>query len=118
MTTQIFRLVPSSQGPASICDIAPQGYRTRKVREWLLAVLRFALTLEPVDRTTVLAIAEEMDRFGSPAASFSFFIKTSIELCDAIANTNDPQRVTTLRRHLRRIGDHCLRRTFEAAIGL
>ena len=101
-----------------MCDMAPQACRTRKVKEWLLAVLRFALTLEPADRTTVLAIAEEMDRFGSPAALFSFFVKTSIELCDAIADTNDPRRVTTLRRHLRRIDDHRLRRTFEAAIGL
>ncbi len=101
-----------------MCDLAPQTWRTRKVREWLLAVLRFALTLEPADRTTVLAIAEEMDRSGSAAASFAFFIKTSIELCNAIADPNDPQRITTLSHHLRRIDDQRLRRTFEAAIGL
>jgi hypothetical protein len=89
-----------------------------RVKNWLLAILRFAVTLEQADRNTVLAIAREMDRCGSPAGSFGFFDKTSTELCNAITDNDDPQRAAILRRHFRRIDDHRLRRTFEAATGL
>ena len=100
-------------------DMAAQGeWRTMKVRDWLLATLRFALTLEQTDRATVLAIAKNMDRSGSRLAStaFAFFIRTSTELCNAIADKDDPKRVATLRSHLERIDDHRLQRAFEAAI--
>ena len=99
-------------------DLAPQAWRTRKVREWLLAVLRFAVTLEPADRTTVLAIAEEIDRSGLPTVSFAFFVRTTTELCHAIADIDDPQRIAILHRHLKRIDDPRLQRAFGAAIGL
>ena len=89
-----------------------------KVRDWLLATLRFAVTLEQTDRATVLAIAKNMDQSGSRLAStaFAFFIRTSTELCNAIADKDDPKRVATLRSHLERIDDHRLQRAFEAAI--
>jgi hypothetical protein len=98
---------------------AQEEWRTMKVRDWLLATLRFAVTLEQTDRDTVLAIAKDMDRSGSRVAStaFAFFIRTSTELCNAIVDKGDPKRVATLRRHLRRIGDHRLRRALEAVIG-
>ena len=42
-------------------EMAAHEWRTKKVRDWLLAILRFAVTLEQTDRTSVLAMAEEMD---------------------------------------------------------
>lgn len=90
--------------------------REKRVRDWLLAILRFAVTAEQNDRAIVLAIAKDMDLSGLHATAFAFFARTSTELCDAIADRNDPRRVATLSRHLRRIDDHRLRRALEAAI--
>jgi hypothetical protein len=92
--------------------------RDEWVRNWLLAILRFAVTLQQADRAGVLAMAKDMDRRGVGVAStaFAFFARTSNELCDVIADRDDPKRVTTLRRHLGRIDDRRLRRALEAAI--
>lgn len=97
---------------------AQEEWRARKVRDWLLAVLRFAVTLDLSDRAGVLAIAEEMDRSGSrvDVPGFSFFVRTSIHLCDGILAANDPETAAGLRSHLKRIDDHRLRRALEAAI--
>lgn len=84
------------------------------IRDWLLAVLRFAVTLEEADRAAVLSAAAAMDRCGS--SEFSFFVKTSTELCAAIADKNDPRRNAVIKRHIARIDDRRLRRAFEAAI--
>jgi hypothetical protein len=97
-------------------DAAAQQWPSTKVRDWLLAVLRYALTLEQADRDAVLATARALDHCGGVAVSFSFFAKTSVELCDAIADNNDPNRSAILKRHLARIEDHRLRRAFEAAV--
>ena len=96
--------------------IARDEWRSKKVRDWLLAILRFAVTVEQNDRAIVLAIAKEMDRSGLHATAFAFFVRTSTELCNAIADRNDPRRVATLSSHLRRIDDHRLRRALEATI--
>jgi hypothetical protein len=104
--------------PPQMSDlIAREARRTQKLNDWLLAILRFAVTLEQIDRATVLAIAKDMDRAGSSVGSiaFAFFARTSTELCNAIADRNDPRRVATLSRHLRRIDDYRLRRALEAA---
>jgi hypothetical protein len=96
------------------------GLQAGKVRDWLLAIVRFAVTLEPADRQTVLAIAQEMDGLGflPGRASFSYFVRTSTSLCRAIADRDDPGRTAMLRRHLAAIGDRRLRRTTAAAIDL
>jgi hypothetical protein len=88
-----------------------------RVRNWLLAILRFAVTLEPTDRALVLAMAKEMDRSGlhATSATFAFFVRTSRELCNAIADVDDPNRAITLSRHFGRIYDRRLRRALEAA---
>ena len=59
------------------------------IDDWLLAVLRFAVTRDEADRSAVLVLAEAMDRSGaSPArpSSFEFFRRSSIELCRAIVD--------------------------------
>ena len=88
-------------------------------RDWLLAVLRFVVTRDQADRSTVLALAEVMDRFGpSPAHSFEFFRRSSIELCRAIADSADPRRADIIRGYLKQIDDQRLRRAIEAAAEL
>lgn len=95
------------------------SWRAKKVKDWLLAILRFAVTMEQADKSTVLAIADEMDRSGFCVnTAFTFFGRTSSALCSAIADQDDPQRVAILRRHIGRIEDYRLRRALAAAIDL
>lgn len=91
---------------------------TKEARDWLLAILRFAVTLERNDRAAVLAMARELDRPGidEPATTFAFFTRTSSEFCNAIADKNTPNRIAVLRRQLARIDDRCLKRALEGAI--
>ena len=107
------------EGTAHLREAAAQGERrTKQVREWLLAILRFAVTLEQTDRATLVAMAKELDRSGSRGdqTAFAFFVRTSTTFCNAVADKDDPKRVATLRHHLSRIDDHRLRRALEAAI--
>jgi hypothetical protein len=95
-------------------------WQTRRVKNWLLAVLRFSVTFEGEDRSDVMARADDIDRLGFVARKpeFSFFLRTSIELCDAIENLAYAGRHEVLRRHLARIDDPRLRRAFSAAVVL
>jgi len=93
--------------------------RTKKVRDWLLTILRYAVTLHDADRSAVLVIAEEIDKLGSHAEeppAFKFSRRTSIELCSAILDAQNPKTSAVLHLHLKRIDDGRLRRAFEAAI--
>jgi hypothetical protein len=97
-----------------------QVWRDRKVREWLLLLLRFAITRDPTDQSAALAMADELDAVGTrrrPTAP-SFFLKTSTEVCEAILAVPDGESNAVLRRHVARIDDPRLRRAFRAAVGL
>jgi hypothetical protein len=91
-----------------------------ELRRWLFAVLRFAITLNQADRAAVLAVAAEMDRTGSPAGrgGFAFFVRTSVQLCDAMIATNCPKNIATFRVFLRRIDHLPLRRAFAAVLDI
>jgi hypothetical protein len=108
------------QGNAHMRDSAAQAeYRTNKLRDWLLALLRYAVTLHDADKSAVLAIAEEIDKLGSRAegrSTFKFFRRTSIELCRAILDKHNSKASAVLRLHLNRIDDYRLKRAVEAAI--
>jgi hypothetical protein len=100
--------------------IGAHDWRERKVREWLLLLLRFAVTREPADQLAVLAMAEEIDSLGlwwRPVAP-RFFLRTSSEVCTAILAVGDGQDNAVLRRHAARIDDARLRRALCAAVGL
>jgi len=93
--------------------------RTKMVRDWLLALLRYAVTLHDVDKSAVVVIAEEIDKLGSRAedqSAFKFFRRTSADLCSAILDKQNSKASAVLRLHLKRIDDRRLRRAFEAAI--
>lgn len=94
----------------------------RALRAWQLAILRFAVTFDNADRLAVLMIAAELDGLGPGQGpgkdnrpEFSFFRKTSAELCTAILQPSE-LTVPVLSQYLARIDDDRLKRTFAAAI--
>jgi hypothetical protein len=89
------------------------------IRGWLLAVLRFAITREQADRAAVVALARQMDRLRSYGgqSGFTFFVRTSIELCNDIGNRT-PAGSARLYRHVRNVDDDRLRAAFEAVLNL
>jgi hypothetical protein len=93
-------------------------WHRRMLRAWQLALLRFAVTLDNVDRLSVMAIAHEMDRGGRAhevRTEFSFFRKTSADLCTSILRQND-RADALLRQYLARTEDVRLRRAFASAV--
>ena len=93
-------------------------WNARTLRAWQLAVLRFAVTLDNADRLAIMAIANEIDRLGPQhdgKVDFSFFRRTSAELCAAILRPNE-LGCTLLRQYLARIDDDRLKRVFAATI--
>jgi hypothetical protein len=88
----------------------PCNKQSKKLSDWLLSILRFAITLDQDDRATVFATAACLDRLGANSV-FSFFAKTSAKICNAIADKNDPDRAAILCDHLARIEDLRLRGT-------
>lgn len=65
----------------------------------------------------VLELAREIDRRSAIAgeASFSFFVRTSIEICNTIVVDQNSKRQAALLRHFSCIDDHRLRAALEAA---
>jgi hypothetical protein len=101
-------------------EFGSHDWPERMVREWLLLLLRFAVTLEPSDRSAALAMADQLDSLGMqwrPAAP-RFFQRTSEEVCQAILMAGARHNNLVLQRHIARIGDPRLRRAFQAAVGL
>jgi len=97
-----------------------QDWRAGRIREWLLLLLRFAITCDPKDQAAAFAIADEIDALGlewRPSAP-SFFRRTSGEVCAAITVLEDPRRITILEKHIARIDDPRLRRAFHGAVDL
>ena len=88
------------------------------LRAWHLAILRFALTRENADRLGVLAIANEIDRLGRQqdvGSGFSFFRRTSAELCAAILRRREREDVV-LTQYLAQIDDPGIHRALAAAL--
>src|SRR5690349_7584214 len=69
---------------------APTWDAEQRIREWLLAILRFAVTLSDSDRAAVLAAAADLDGWRPyvSAPAFDYFRRTSAELCEAIGTAN------------------------------
>lgn len=69
------------------------------------------------DKMCVLEMAREIDRqsSGRGNASFSFFLRASAEICNAINADPDPKRQATLVQFFSCIDNHRLRTALEAA---
>ena len=65
-------------------------------------------------------MADQLDSLGIgwKRAKPSFFVKTNIEVSNAVLAARDGGDNSVLRRHLARIEDPRLRRAFRAAVGL
>ena len=89
-----------------------------RIREWLLGILRFAVTLERRDQAAVMCLAAEMDRLGSDGSKsgFSYFTRTSTKLCDCIVAKHDFDKLAELRLYIEKIDDRRLRRALEGAL--
>jgi hypothetical protein len=109
-----------SRAVAELSAGGPQDWRAAQVREWLLLLLRFAITRDPKDQAAAYAMARDIDSFALQGQSTpSFFRRTSDEVCAAIsASDDDPHRKVVLKQHLARIEDIRLRQTFQAAVDL
>ena len=97
-----------------------QDWGARQVREWLLLLLRFAVTSDSRDQSEALALADEVDARGlqwRPSAP-TFFRRTTNEVCKAITTLDDPKRAAILKRHLARIDNPVLKRAFQAAVNM
>src|SRR5262245_32581957 len=97
-----------------------QDWQAVRIREWLLLLLRFAITHNAKDEAAALAMADEIDALGQqwrPSAP-NFFRRTSGELCKAIVVFEDPHRAAILKKHIARIDDPRLRRAFQAVVGV
>lgn len=92
-----------------------QREASRAIEEWLLSILRFAITLDEVDRATVLAMAGHVDGRDS---GFTFFARTSITVCDAIVAKDCAEAMAVLRVFIRAIDHVRLRRAFEAVLDI
>jgi len=47
-----------------VAEFDSDDWRHRKVQNWLLLLLRFAVTREPSDQSAALAMADELDSLG------------------------------------------------------
>jgi hypothetical protein len=111
---------PSLAASTTNGAIGSAEWRAAQIREWLLLLLRFAITHDPGDQAAVLYVASEIDSLGlrRTQSAPSFFRRTSTEVCNAIITRDDPKRNAILARHFARIDDLRLRRAFQAAIGI
>jgi hypothetical protein len=87
----------------------------RKLRDWILSLLRFAITQMPEDQAEALALASELDTRGKPGNS-TFFQRTSVAVCHAIVVRDENGR-RVLGQYISRIEEPRLRSAFAAAIG-
>ena len=96
---------------------ASQDWRVERIREWLLLLLRFAVTRDAKDEAAASAMADEIDALGQRWRSSGprFFRRTTDEVCKAMTVPDDPNRATILKKDLARIDDPRLRRAFAAA---
>lgn len=97
---------------------AADARRLATLRAWLLALLRFAVTLQDGDRMMALAAAAELDRTGDSPAAFRFFSRASVSVCMAIAAPEQSASAAVLQQHLARIDDPRLQRAFAAALDI
>jgi hypothetical protein len=84
--------------------LASDQQNRQKIDDWLLALLRFAITRDTVDQTAAVEIARPLDA-GKVAATRcgTFFVRTTAEVYQAIDWANNRSRISILRRHLARI---------------
>lgn len=103
-----------------MAQFSSEDWQAGRLREWLLLLLRFAISCDPTDKAAALAMADEIDALGQqwrPSAP-SFFRRTTEEVCEAITAPYNSRRTSVLKKHIARIDDPRLRRAFHAAVDI
>jgi hypothetical protein len=94
------------------------AWHERQIEDWLLLVLRFAITRRPEDRAAASALADQFDSLGAQGRQKSeFFSRTTDNVCAALEAPANTGNTAILKTHLQRIEHRRLRRAFEAALG-
>jgi len=71
----------------------------QKIADWLLALPRFAITRDAVDRTAAVEFARLLDSGKAAATGFgTFFLRTTAEVCQAVGWAKERSRISILRR--------------------
>ena len=107
--------LPQQNGLTSDLLLSEESHR---IIEWLLAILRFAVTLEQCDRAALMCLAVEMDRLGAGTtqSGFTYFTRTSTKLCDCIVAKRDFDNLGELWLHFEQINDNRSRFALEGAL--
>lgn len=111
---------PGSTQSSPLNAVAPPDSQALQITDWLMLLLRFAITLDAEDEKAASAKADQLDGLvsgGGPSAP-TFFRRTTGEICKAIATLDDPTQATVINKHIARIDDPRLRRAFQAAVGI
>jgi hypothetical protein len=59
----------------------------RRLEEWQFLLLRFAITRDTIDRATAESAARQLDAVAlAHTASFTYFLRTTTDVCSAIAD--------------------------------
>lgn len=91
----------------------------QRVREWQLALLRFAITRDAIDRAAAETAAQPLDSAAlQHAPSFTYFARVTRTVCKAIDDPRDEDAETILRRFVAQIGDRRLRAALCACLEL
>jgi hypothetical protein len=101
-----------------VSDAIDHGaHRGREVSDWLLYLLHFAISRNAQDKIAVISAATELDAACSmyEPLNFTFFRRTTEEVCRALLEKDHPRRRTILETHARHIEDERLRASFRAA---
>jgi hypothetical protein len=89
-----------------------------RVTAWLMLLLRFAITRAVGDRMALMAQAAELDALGGPDQAFSYFTRTSSEICEVIGKPADAHSQSVLAGHAARIEEPRLRAALCACLDI
>ncbi|MGC1467698.1 MAG: hypothetical protein WA792_18450 [Pseudolabrys sp.] len=91
-------------------------WRERQIEDWLLLILRFAITRRLEDRVAASALAGQFDSLGVTRQRSEFFSRTTNSVCAALEASDDAGNAAILKTHLQRIEHRRLRPAFEAVL--
>ena len=103
-----------------VAEFGSHDWRDRRVRDGSLLLLRFAVTREATDQVAALALADQLDSLGIgwKRAKPGFFVKTNIEVSNAILALRMGKTTLCSEGTSRASMTLDLRRAFRAAVGL
>jgi hypothetical protein len=91
----------------------------QRIGEWQFLLLRFAISRDAIDRAAAASAAQLLDPAAMKGApSFTYFARTTRDVCKAIADPRDEHTELILQRFAARIEDRRLRAAFCACLEL